>query len=131
MSVHISGMCKFKNCDKPSIIEGFCTFHYNLVNQQKSNLVLSELVSIMKNVYEKLDDIENKFDNLQPVTTSVSKNPNQTITKKREIESSSVFIPKIDLPDNEININNLKTEQTKRDIRKIANQLNTMDISDE
>lgn len=124
--IHRSGECKFKDCDKPSIMEGYCSFHYQLINQQKNFQVMSRMVELLGSMNERLGHIE---DNLQMPISKNETIPDEIITNnitKKKV-SSVGFIPSIntDITSN-VEMRNLKTDQTKRDIMQIANKLNNI-----
>jgi len=129
--IHRSGECKFKDCDKPSVIEGYCSFHYQLISQQRNVQVMSRMVELLGSMNDRLGYIENNLHIQLPINDNII--PEETINVNnitRKKESSVGFIPSIntDISSN-VQMKNLKTDQTKRDILLIANKLN--DISGE
>lgn len=131
MTVHISGMCKVNGCDRGQAIEGYCTYHYNLYKEQKTNLILSELVNIMGNVYNRLGQIENKLDNHQPTQviqqiipeTKTQSSISSLNIKQKEETPIKQFIPTIEIPDIESNLTIKTQSEVKRNLQEIAKQL--------
>ena len=129
MGIHKSGECKFKDCDKPSIMEGYCSFHYQLINQQKNVQIMSQMVNLLSSMNDRLSQIES---NLQISSVEskpyVDQNIDSNLTNNIKRRNESVgFIPSIntDISAN-VELKNLKTDQTKRDILQIANKLNSI-----
>lgn len=58
---HPNGKCRFKNCEAPSIVEGFCPFHYNIVCQHESRYMLKNIAYILNDIYRILRHFEYHF----------------------------------------------------------------------
>ena len=48
--------CRFDNCEGSPIIEGFCSFHYNLICQHESRYLLQNIAFLLQNILDKLDE---------------------------------------------------------------------------
>lgn len=54
ISPHPNKTCRFKSCDAPSIIEGYCPFHYNLVCQHEMRYLMQNLVYLNDQIFRLL-----------------------------------------------------------------------------
>lgn len=125
MTVHISGQCKFKDCDKPSVIEGYCAFHYNLINQQRTNNIMNTMIELLGTVNSRLINIEDKLQNNSTISYDNQVKPNSAVNNSiiKQQPPTSLFIPST-IIEGDVDIKGLKTKQIKRNIKDIANQLN-------
>lgn len=119
MVVHNSGECVFNGCDKPSVLEGYCPFHYNIIAAQRNNKILGQMVSLLSSMDDRLSNMENKLQVQQPISQSTPISQN---IKSPSI-STSEFIPSIEISNSIIETKNSKSTQTKKDIISIAQQL--------
>lgn len=131
MTIHLSGICKMEKCDKPSVADGYCAFHYNIEKQKENSKLQSMMVNLLISMDDRLTNIEEKLADQQVVTrevvqkenTELPKDVEERISKPKRERISSVFVPSIGTPDGSANIKDVKTSQTKKDVRHLASQL--------
>lgn len=125
---HPSGICKYKDCDKPSVAEGYCAFHYDVISKQEARQINSAMIKVLSAMNDRLQSIEEKLANQQPVVITQPANPSSTDNVVKEVKQekprppSSVFIPAVNLGNAAV-IKDVKTASTKKDINALAEQL--------
>ena len=62
---HPSGICKYKDCDKPSVAEGYCAFHYDVISKQEARQLNTIMLNVLSSMNERLQSIEEKIANLR------------------------------------------------------------------
>ncbi len=135
MHVYLSGICKYPKCDKPSVAEGCCAFHYNIEKQKESTKLQTSIVGLLKSMNDRLDCIEQRLKS--PLINQASTNidhtysniPKQDIIPSNEMSKknkpkSSMFIPSVETMNVETNIKDVKKCQTSKNIRNLAHRLN-------
>lgn len=122
MSVHPSGKCAFPKCDKPSVLEGYCNFHYNLISSQQTKQIMGQMVDILSRMNNRLESIEGQLQTGSSFTSQSSSSKN--VTNKKEITSQ--FIPTLNITDcPDVEIQTTQTQSTKN-IQDIAAKLNQL-----
>ena len=129
-----SGVCKFRGCDAPSTVEGYCTFHYNIVNSQEQKNTLNQILGQMLQMNQRLEQVEGKLDNTS-IVKDVSSKPTQPSTapiqptsvkkteiKKKDTRQTSIFIPNLDSIGS-ANIVDVRSDTSQKDVAAVANQL--------
>lgn len=126
---HPSGICRYKDCDKPSVAEGYCAFHYDVISKLEAREINNAMIKVLSAMNDRLQSIEEKLVNQQPVVITQPVSPTtqsdggavkQTVDKPRP--PSSVFIPAINLGKAAV-IKDVKTDATTKDINALAEQL--------
>ena len=57
-SPHLNGKCKFRHCEAPSVVDGFCPFHYNIVYQHESRYLLKNIAYLLNDMHRILRHFE-------------------------------------------------------------------------
>lgn len=131
MSVYISEICKIPKCDKPSVAEGYCAFHYNIEKQKEVSKSQSKMVSLLTDMNARLNNIEQQLQTSRINVPNFSHSyqsvdtPKKTEEKKSKSErKTSTFIPIISSLNAETTIKDVKKCQTSKNVRNLAHRLN-------
>jgi hypothetical protein len=120
---HINGQCAFRGCDRLSILEGYCNFHYSIISQQRNNQCMSKMVELLGFMNDRLSNIEDNLQN-SPIPAVQTNNANTQTTLAKP---ANTFVPSINNSDtNQTEIRDLKRDHTTKDIRALADQLNNI-----
>lgn len=55
---HHSHTCRFKDCEAPTVIEGYCPFHYQLVCAHESRYYLKNMTYFLQDIHRVLRRFE-------------------------------------------------------------------------
>ncbi len=54
-----AGICKFKNCDSPSVLNGYCKFHYDILHRQQNQELMERILCQLSELNNRLLIVEN------------------------------------------------------------------------
>lgn len=118
---HPSGICKYKDCDKPSVAEGYCAFHYDVISKQETRQLNTIMLNVLSSMNERLQSIEEKIANQNIIVQNSTSNDIKQVEKQTK-QKPSEFIPSVSIGKSAV-IKDMKTGTTTKNINDLADQL--------
>lgn len=129
-----SGMCRFKDCDRTAIVEGYCQYHYKIVSQQKQTETAKQTIDILSLIADRLQSMDGRLSNLENLSQNGQfirpqqpQQPQQTDTtsavQNLVPQSTTPFIPEISIPNAKTNMPGIKETTSTKDIEEIVRKM--------
>ena len=132
-SLHKSGMCRFKDCDRTAVVDGYCQYHYKIVSQKKQTENADQTIEILSLIADRLQSMDSRLSNLenlsqkgQVITQTLQPNNSvvQNYSEPQPIpQKSSNYIPEISLPNAKTNMSGIKETTSDKNIEEIVRKM--------
>lgn len=117
MAIHPNRICKIDDCDKPSVQDGLCPYHYDLKYKKDSLDLLNKILLLLE-----------KSENSKQIQYIPEIIKETIITTKEENKqpnlAKSNFIPSITINNTSAVIKDINTSTTEKNISEIADKIN-------
>lgn len=128
---HPSGICRYPKCDREQLIDGYCTIHHQAAVQKETKDALVLMTKVLLSVDQRLQNIEVKFSQPQQVIEKevrIIEKSTESVDIKPQTQDrpSSIFVPSVNLSENQPVIRDVKRDNTVKSIKDLAAQLDKM-----